>query len=87
MSNIAKYDERNLPEYLLGENVQKCSEQLFVIRCHAPRFIGLVDELPDGTLEVTRFEMIDPFDPQETPRLMREMGDWIAAELAAQCGE
>lgn len=87
MSNIAKYDERNLPEYLLGENVQECNEQLFVIRCHAPRFIGFVDEPLDGTLKVTRFEMIDPFDSQETPRLMREMGDWIAAELAAQCGE
>lgn len=84
MSNIAKYDERNLPEYLLGENVRECGDQLFVIRCHAPRFIGFVDKSNDGTMEVTRVEMIDPLDPSETPRLMREMGDWIAAELEAQ---
>ncbi len=87
MSNIAKYDERNLPEYLLGENVQEAGEQMFVVRCHAPRFIGFVDERDDGSLEVTRFEQIDPLDPMTTARLMREMGDWLHNELEAQCDD
>jgi hypothetical protein len=87
MSRIAKYDQRNLPEYILGENVQTCGNQLFVVRCHAPRFIGMVDKQPDGTMTVTRFEQIDPLDLNEVPRRMREMGDWISDELEAQCHE
>ena len=77
------YNASNLPEYILGGSIEYNPDQLFVIRCHAPRFVGRIDEHDDGSLSMTAIEWIDP-PPQEVKecaRLMREAGDWIAQEL------
>lgn len=82
----AIYNAANLPEYLLGDNLHTNPDQLYLVRLHAPRFVGRIDDHDDGSMSMTAIEWIDPCptDPQECAALMRQAGDWIAEEYALQ---
>lgn len=87
MSGI--YNSNNLPEYLVGDNLAEDPDQLYLIRCHAPRFIGKIEDRILGDVicqEMRKIEWIDPppSGPQDCARLMREAGDWLADEMARQ---
>lgn len=83
--NTAVYNAENLPEYLLADSILTNPDQLYLIRCHAPRFIAPIEEHADHST-ISDIEWIDPpaDDVLESARIMREAGEFVAAEFEAQ---
>lgn len=81
----AIYNAENLPEYLLADSILTNPDQLYLVRCHAPRFIAPIDEHGDHST-ITDIEWIDPppDDVMASARLMREAGDFVSGEFEAQ---
>ena len=78
--NKANYNPENLPEYAVGLNSSEDNE--FLIRLHAPRFVGMIEPQADDSVSIDKIEWIDPVDAAEAERVMREACAWLDEENA-----